>query len=57
MAASAADIAVVGLGAVNQKQDATIMRSGYISSGEQLMLARRGRSGISLATLSGAKGN
>ncbi len=56
MAASAADIAVVGLGAVNQKQDATIMRSGYISSGEQLMLARRGAVGDILGYFIGREG-
>ncbi|WP_413492101.1 transcriptional regulator LsrR [Morganella psychrotolerans] len=56
MAACAADIAVVGLGAVNQKQDATIMRSGYISSGEQLMLGRRGAVGDILGYFIGREG-
>ncbi|MDC9614729.1 transcriptional regulator LsrR [Xenorhabdus khoisanae] len=45
LAAGAADIAVVGIGAINQKQQATIMRSGYISDGEQLMLDRKGAIG------------
>ncbi|WP_312312045.1 transcriptional regulator LsrR [Atlantibacter sp.] len=45
LAASAADIAVVGIGSVNQKRDATILRSGYISEGEQLMYARKGAVG------------
>jgi lsr operon transcriptional repressor len=45
LAATAADVAVVGIGSVNQKRDATIMRSGYISEGEQLMYARKGAVG------------
>ncbi|WP_333881026.1 transcriptional regulator LsrR [Atlantibacter hermannii] len=45
LAASAADVAVVGIGSVNQKRDATILRSGYISEGEQLMYARKGAVG------------
>ncbi|KJF75634.1 hypothetical protein UA45_22555, partial [Morganella morganii] len=43
-------------GGVNQKQDATIMRSGYISSGEQLMLARRGAVGDILGYFIGREG-
>ncbi|NHB86533.1 transcriptional regulator LsrR [Photorhabdus tasmaniensis] len=45
LAACAADAAIVGIGAVNQKQQATIMRSGYISGGEQLMFSRKGAVG------------
>lgn len=45
LAASAADVAVVGIGSVNQQRDATILRSGYISEGEQLMFARKGAVG------------
>lgn len=45
LAATAADVAVVGIGSVNQKRDATILRSGYISEGEQLMFARKGAVG------------
>ena len=44
LAATAADVAVVGIGSVNQRRDATILRSGYISEGEQLMYARKGPS-------------
>ncbi|EML9471056.1 transcriptional regulator LsrR [Klebsiella michiganensis] len=42
LAATAADAAVVGIGAIDQRRDATILRSGYISEGEQLMYARKG---------------
>ncbi|RKE87402.1 MULTISPECIES: transcriptional regulator LsrR [Xenorhabdus] len=45
LAACAADIAIVGIGAIKQKQHATIMRSGYISDGEQLMFGRKGAIG------------
>ncbi|MBD2796199.1 transcriptional regulator LsrR [Xenorhabdus sp. 18] len=45
LAACAADIAIVGIGAIKQQQNATIMRSGYISDGEQLMLGRKGAVG------------
>lgn len=45
LAACAADVAIVGIGALSQKQQATILRSGYISEGEQLMYARRGAVG------------
>ena len=43
--ATAADAAVVGIGAIDQRRDATILRSGYISEGEQLMYARKGAVG------------
>lgn len=33
LAAQAADVAIVGIGAVSQQDDATIIRSGYISPG------------------------
>lgn len=45
LAACAADIAVVGIGSVNQQKEATILRSGYISEGEQLMFSRKGAVG------------
>ena len=45
LAATAADAAVVGIGAIDQRRDATILRSGYISEGEQLMYARKGAVG------------
>lgn len=45
LAATAADVAVVGIGAINQKNHATILRCGYISEGEQLMFARKGAVG------------
>lgn len=45
LAAGAADVAVVGIGAIDQRREATILRSGYISEGEQLMFARRGAVG------------
>ncbi|SFR14052.1 MULTISPECIES: transcriptional regulator LsrR [unclassified Enterobacter] len=45
LAAAAADVAVVGIGSINQKRDATILRSGYISEGEQLLYARKGAVG------------
>jgi len=45
LAACAADIAVVGIGSLNQKQEATILRSGYISEGEQLLFGRKGAVG------------
>lgn len=41
LAAQAADVAIVGIGAVSQQDDATIIRSGYISQGEQLMIGDR----------------
>jgi lsr operon transcriptional repressor len=61
LAATAADVAVVGIGSVNQKRDATILRSGYISEGEQLMYARKGPSATSWASfcrpmVNGSKG-
>ncbi len=45
LTASAADIAVVGIGSLSQKREATIMRSGYISEGEQLLFGRKGAVG------------
>lgn len=45
LAACAADVAVVGIGSVNQQKEATILRSGYISEGEQLMFSRKGAVG------------
>ena len=40
-----APLRVVGIGAIDQRRDATILRSGYISEGEQLMYARKGAVG------------
>ena len=48
--------AVVGIGAVNQRRDATILRSGYISEGEQLMYARKGAVGDILGYFLNAEG-
>lgn len=45
LAAQAADVAVVGIGAISQRHDATIMRSGYITAGEQLIVGRHGATG------------
>ncbi|MDX5629702.1 MULTISPECIES: transcriptional regulator LsrR [unclassified Brenneria] len=45
LAAQAADVAVVGIGAISQKEEATILRSGYITEGEQLMFGRKGATG------------
>ncbi|WP_058914272.1 transcriptional regulator LsrR [Entomohabitans teleogrylli] len=45
LAAQAADVAVVGIGAVSQRDEATILRSGYITAGEQLMIGRKGAVG------------
>lgn len=45
LTACAADIAVVGIGSLSQKREATIMRSGYISEGEQLLFGRKGAVG------------
>lgn len=56
LAACAADIAVVGIGAINQRQQATIMRSGYISDGEQLMFGRKGAIGDILGYFFNAEG-
>ncbi|MCV4808974.1 transcriptional regulator LsrR, partial [Escherichia coli] len=33
------------IGAINQKDEATIIRSGYITKGEQLMIGRKGAVG------------
>lgn len=57
LAATAADVAVVGIGSVNQRRDATILRSGYISEGEQLMYARKGAVGDILGYFLNAEGN
>jgi lsr operon transcriptional repressor len=56
LAATAADVAVVGIGSVNQRRDATILRSGYISEGEQLMFARKGAVGDILGYFINADG-
>ncbi|GAB0567482.1 transcriptional regulator LsrR [Escherichia coli] len=45
LAAQAADAAIVGIGAINQKDDATIIRAGYITKGEQLMISSKGAVG------------
>ncbi|WP_410012339.1 transcriptional regulator LsrR [Sodalis sp. C49] len=45
LTACAADIAVVGIGSLSQRREATIMRSGYISEGEQLLFGRKGAVG------------
>lgn len=45
LAAQAADVAVVGIGAISQQDEATIMRSGYVTAGEQLMIGRKGAVG------------
>lgn len=56
LAAQAADVAVVGIGAVNQKETATILRAGYITEGEQLMIGRKGAVGDILGYFFDAKG-
>ncbi len=56
-AAQAADVAIVGIGAVSQQDDATIIRSGYISQGEQLMIGRKGAVGDILGYFFDAKGD
>ena len=56
LAATAADAAVVGIGSVNQRRDATILRAGYISEGEQLMYARKGAVGDILGYFLNAAG-
>lgn len=56
LAATAADVAIVGIGAIQQKASATILRSGYISEGEQLMLARKGAVGDILGYFLQAQG-
>ncbi|HBA6466288.1 TPA: transcriptional regulator LsrR [Escherichia coli] len=57
LAAQAADVAIVGIGAVSQLDDATIIRSGYISQGEQLMIGRKGAVGDILGYFFDAKGD
>ncbi|XNM80825.1 sugar-binding domain-containing protein [Escherichia coli] len=44
-------------GAVSQQDDATIIRSGYISQGEQLMIGRKGVVGDILGYFFDAKGD
>lgn len=50
-------MAIVGIGAVSQQDDATIIRSGYISQGEQLMIGRKGAVGDILGYFFDAKGD
>ncbi len=57
LAAQAADVAIVGIGAVSQQDDATIIRSGYISQGEQLMIGRKGAVGDILGYFFDVKGD
>ncbi|EDQ0217019.1 transcriptional regulator LsrR [Salmonella enterica] len=45
LTAQAADAAIVGIGAINQKDQASILKSGYITQGEQLMIGRKGAVG------------
>ncbi|MGS9102441.1 sugar-binding domain-containing protein, partial [Salmonella enterica subsp. enterica serovar Infantis] len=45
LTAQAADAAIVGLGAINQKDQASILKSGYITQGDQLMIGRKGAVG------------
>lgn len=56
LAAQAADAAIVGIGAINQKDEATIIRSGYITKGEQLMIGRKGAVGDILGYFFDAEG-
>lgn len=56
LAAQAADVAVVGIGAISQKDEATIMRSGYVTAGEQLMIGRKGAVGDILGYFFDANG-
>ena len=56
LTAQAADTAVVGIGAINQKDDATILKSGYITTGEQLMISRKGAVGDILGYFFDAEG-
>lgn len=56
LAAQAADVAVVGIGAVSQKDAATILRAGYITEGEQLMIGRKGAVGDILGYFFDASG-
>ncbi|PAA99484.1 transcriptional regulator LsrR [Serratia fonticola] len=57
LAAQAADVAVVGIGAVSQKDAATILRAGYITEGEQLMIGRKGAVGDILGYFFDASGD
>lgn len=56
LTAQSADVAVVGIGAVNQKDAATILRAGYITEGEQLMIGRKGAVGDILGYFFDANG-
>ncbi|WP_194207603.1 transcriptional regulator LsrR [Superficieibacter sp. 1612_C1] len=56
LTAQAADVAVVGIGAISQKEEATILRSGYITTGEQLMIGRKGAVGDILGYFFDANG-
>lgn len=56
LAAQAADVAVVGIGSVSQKDTATILRAGYITEGEQLMIGRKGAVGDILGYFFDANG-
>lgn len=56
LAAQAADVAVVGIGSVSQKDAATILRAGYITEGEQLMIGRKGAVGDILGYFFDANG-
>ena len=57
LTAQAADVAVVGIGAINQKDDATILKSGYATQGEQLMISRKGAVGDILGYFFDADGD
>ncbi|OAT75882.1 transcriptional regulator LsrR [Mangrovibacter phragmitis] len=56
LAAQAADVAVVGIGSISQRTDATILHSGYITEGEQLMIGRKGAVGDILGYFFDAQG-
>ncbi|WP_210524002.1 transcriptional regulator LsrR [Pantoea ananatis] len=56
MTAQAADVAIVGIGAISQREDATISRTGYVTAGEQLMLGRKGAVGDILGYFFDANG-
>ncbi|MDO1630820.1 sugar-binding domain-containing protein, partial [Escherichia coli] len=45
LVAQAEDVALLGIGAGRQQDDETIIRSGYISQCEQLMIGRKGAVG------------
>ncbi|WP_370546924.1 transcriptional regulator LsrR [Edwardsiella tarda] len=56
LTAQAADAAVVGIGAINQKEQATILRAGYITAGEQLLIGRQSAVGDILGYFFDIKG-